>query len=333
MATVFRRDGTVNTSQGVAISGCDIYVCTQPANTSTIPPSPLASLFSDPNGAVPLAQPVETDGLGNYFFYAATGTYTIVVHDPEGRIDDQTFPDQEVVSPGGGSVTSVALSMPTEFSVSGSPVTSSGTLAVSKVNQNANKVYAGPTSGGAASPAFRSLVTADLPAGVGTVTSVNASVSAGALFTASFTGGPVTASGTLALTINLAQQAAGAFLAGPSSGGTGPITARHIVGADLALPLDVAFSSNPTFDASAASQFYMTLTGNVTASSVTNPTKGQTISFQLTQDATGSRSFAWPANFKGASPIGTAANSVSIQDFRYDGSFWRGTGPGLVMDS
>jgi hypothetical protein len=65
---------------------------------------------------------------------------------------------------GGGSVTSVGLSMPAEFSVSGSPVTGSGTLTAAKANQSANQVYAGPTSGGAAAPAFRALVAADVPA-------------------------------------------------------------------------------------------------------------------------------------------------------------------------
>lgn len=62
-----------------------------------------------------------------------------------------------------GTVTSVAMTVPVEFSLSGSPVTGSGTLAVSKANQNANLVYAGPTSGGASSPTFRSLVIGDLP--------------------------------------------------------------------------------------------------------------------------------------------------------------------------
>lgn len=64
---------------------------------------------------------------------------------------------------GGGSVTSVALSMPAEFSVSGSPVTSSGTLTVTLANQSANQVLAGPTSGGATTPAFRALVANDIP--------------------------------------------------------------------------------------------------------------------------------------------------------------------------
>jgi hypothetical protein len=66
---------------------------------------------------------------------------------------------------GTGTVTSVGLTMPGEFSVANSPVTSSGTLVVSKANQNANVIYAGPTSGLAAAPVFRSLVGADLPNG------------------------------------------------------------------------------------------------------------------------------------------------------------------------
>ena len=65
---------------------------------------------------------------------------------------------------GGGSVTSVGLTMPGIFTVTGSPVTSSGTLAVGLATQSANKVLAGPASGSSpAAPAFRGLVEADLP--------------------------------------------------------------------------------------------------------------------------------------------------------------------------
>ena len=64
----------------------------------------------------------------------------------------------------GGTVTSVALTMPTAiFDVAGSPITGSGTLAVTLDTQSANQVFAGPTSGGAATPAFRTLVAADIP--------------------------------------------------------------------------------------------------------------------------------------------------------------------------
>jgi hypothetical protein len=56
--------------------------------------------------------------------------------------------------------------VPSILSVAGSPITTSGTLAVTLANQTANTIFAGPTSGGAAAPTFRSLVAADVPAGV-----------------------------------------------------------------------------------------------------------------------------------------------------------------------
>ena len=66
-------------------------------------------------------------------------------------------------SPSAGSVTSVALSLPSIFNVTGSPVTSSGTLSATFNTQTANFVFAGPASGGAAAPTFRALVSADIP--------------------------------------------------------------------------------------------------------------------------------------------------------------------------
>lgn len=68
-----------------------------------------------------------------------------------------------------GTVTSVAQTVPSEFSVAGSPVTTSGTLAISKATQTANTVWAGPTTGADATPAFRALVAGDLPSGVGSL--------------------------------------------------------------------------------------------------------------------------------------------------------------------
>lgn len=64
---------------------------------------------------------------------------------------------------GSGTVTSVGLALPSIFSVSGSPVTTSGTLTGSLANQNANLVWAGPSTGSPATPTFRSLVAADIP--------------------------------------------------------------------------------------------------------------------------------------------------------------------------
>lgn len=67
---------------------------------------------------------------------------------------------------GSGTVTSVALALPGSlFSISGSPVTTTGTLTGSFIVQSANTVFAGPSSGAAAVPTFRALVAADLPVG------------------------------------------------------------------------------------------------------------------------------------------------------------------------
>jgi hypothetical protein len=65
---------------------------------------------------------------------------------------------------GSGTVTSVALALPNIFTVSGSPVTGSGTLTGTLATQSANVVFAGPTTGSAAAPTFRALVAADIPA-------------------------------------------------------------------------------------------------------------------------------------------------------------------------
>lgn len=64
---------------------------------------------------------------------------------------------------GGGTVTSVGLAMPSIFTVSGSPVTTNGTLTATLVAQSPNLVFAGPYTGGAATPSFRSLGNDDLP--------------------------------------------------------------------------------------------------------------------------------------------------------------------------
>lgn len=74
-------------------------------------------------------------------------------------------------------VTSVGLALPVSlFSVSGSPITSTGTLTGSFVTQTANRLFAGPASGGAAVPTFRSLVIADLPTGIPNANLANSTI-------------------------------------------------------------------------------------------------------------------------------------------------------------
>jgi hypothetical protein len=65
---------------------------------------------------------------------------------------------------GSGTVTSVGLSAPTdEFNVAGTPVTTSGTLALTWKPQVAHRVFIGPTGGADAVPTFRVLTAGDLP--------------------------------------------------------------------------------------------------------------------------------------------------------------------------
>ena len=70
----------------------------------------------------------------------------------------------EVTASGGGSgtVTSVGLSMPNIFSVSGTPVTSSGTLTAAFVSQSQRLFFASPASGSGV-PSFRAITANDLP--------------------------------------------------------------------------------------------------------------------------------------------------------------------------
>lgn len=140
-----------------------------------------------------------------------------------------------------GTVTSVALALPVSvFTVTGSPVTSSGTLTGSFTTQTANTLFAGPTTGGAATPAFRALVTADLPAGTGTVTSVAQTVPV----EFSIAGSPITTSGTLAIT--KATQSANLIWAGPTTGAAAQPTFRALVSADLPANTFVTKTANYT---------------------------------------------------------------------------------------
>ena len=44
---MFRLQGSVNAAYGPALNGVDVYICTQPAVTTTVPPTPLATLYTD----------------------------------------------------------------------------------------------------------------------------------------------------------------------------------------------------------------------------------------------------------------------------------------------
>lgn len=98
-----RFDSWVRSVVGPAAAGAQVYICSQPAVVSSVPPSPLVSLFTDNTGSTPLANPLIADGFGHAYGYVAAGTYTVVVV-IGGRIQ-QTYPDQLVGGGAGASST------------------------------------------------------------------------------------------------------------------------------------------------------------------------------------------------------------------------------------
>jgi hypothetical protein len=80
-----------------------------------------------------------------------------------------------------GTVTSVALadgSTTPIYTITGSPVTSSGTLTFTLNTESANTVFAGPTTGSAAQPTFRGLVSADIPNNTANTTGTASNITA-----------------------------------------------------------------------------------------------------------------------------------------------------------
>jgi len=79
-------------------------------------------------------------------------------------------------TPAAGTVTSVGLSLPGTFLVSGTPVTAAGTLTANWITQNQNSFLLSPSSA-PGTPTFRTMVAADLPAIVDSTKVLNGAIS------------------------------------------------------------------------------------------------------------------------------------------------------------
>lgn len=76
----------------------------------------------------------------------------------------------------------------------------------------------------------------------------------------------------------------------------------------------VTFSATPVFDCSKGQKFEITLTGNVTSSTLTNVLPGMSLTFTVKQDATGNRTFVNPSGLP-LDTIDPTPNAASLQTF------------------
>lgn len=213
---------------------------------------------------------------------------------------------------GSGTVTSVGLSVPSFLSVSGSPITTSGTLAVSLSTQTANTIFAGPTSGGAATPTFRALVVNDIPDLSATYQAADTDLSniAALGFTATaFL--KKTAIGTWGLdtstyitgnqTITLSGQATGSGTTGitvtlDNASVIAKVLTGYVAGAGTVTSSDTILTALQKIDGTAADRWKLSGTSTLTGSTTIVSNVANQIMFNGTFTATSSDQYYWIMN-------------------------------------
>lgn len=91
----------------------------------------------------------------------------------------------------------------------------------------------------------------------------------------------------------------------------------------------LTFAAALEIDASTANVFKLTLTADVTSSTIVNGKEGQDVTLLLVQDAVGGRTFAWPTDVKlagGSIALTAAGTKADIVKLISDGSQWWETG-------
>ena len=131
---------------------------------------------------------------------------------------------------------------------------------------------------------------------------------------------PTLTGGTIAGTTISGSTMSGSNINSTAIGQTTPAAGSFT---SLSTALDsMSFSATPVFPAGSYGYFTMTLTNNVTSSSISGGTNGQQITLDLCQNGTGGYTLAWPSNLLNPPSINTNASGCTIVQAIYNGGYW-----------
>jgi hypothetical protein len=139
-------------------------------SNSTLTSLPSLSLpGTQVTGTVPSSANLAGGAASKIPYQTAPGATSFIPNGTTGQVltSNGTSVPSWQTAPGTGTVTSVGFadtSTTPIYTITNSPVTTSGTIDQTLVVQPANWAFAGPTGGGAAQPTFRALVGSDIPA-------------------------------------------------------------------------------------------------------------------------------------------------------------------------
>ncbi|MGA8142922.1 MAG: glycosyl hydrolase family 28-related protein [Candidatus Acidiferrales bacterium] len=130
-----RKDDIIFGPSGHPVSGATITVCA--ATATGTPCAPLATIYTDASLTVPAANPFQSDGIGNYHFYAPAGRYQLQITGP-GITGTIPYPDvilpADVSSSGAGNdISAFGLTLGGNLTVGGN-ATITGTLTTTNFN-------------------------------------------------------------------------------------------------------------------------------------------------------------------------------------------------------
>ena len=143
-----RKDDIVFNTRGIPLAGATVRVCAMPASGQ--PCTPLALIYSDAALTQALANPTTTDGLGNYFFYAAPGKYEVEISGPAittKQIPNVVLPNDPASPAFTGAVSAFSLTLSGNLTVNGS-TTVVGNLASGTLNLANQSTPPGSASSG-----------------------------------------------------------------------------------------------------------------------------------------------------------------------------------------